>query len=62
MAVGDAEQLALMLAMCDIDVVRGPTQIVHLAESMILVDIPDGVWVLDTGSSNHMTKTRSALT
>jgi hypothetical protein len=62
MAVGGAEQPTLMLVTCDIDVVRRPTQIVHLAENVIPVDVPDGVWVLDIGASNHMTRTRSALT
>jgi hypothetical protein len=31
-------------------------------ENVILVDVPDGVWVLDTDASNHMTETRSTLT
>jgi len=60
--VGGAEQSTLMLATCNVDVVRGPTQIVHLAENMIPVDVPDGVWVLDTGASNHMMGTRTTLT
>jgi hypothetical protein len=55
--VGGAEQPTLMLATCDIDVMREPTQIVHLVENVILVDVPDGVWVLDTGASNHLTRT-----
>ena len=62
MVMGGAEQPALMLAACDVGVVHEPTQIVHLMESVIPVDVPDGVWVLDTGASNHMTGIRSALT
>ena len=38
------------------------SQIVHLAKKDVVpVECPDGVWVLDTGASNHMTRTRSAL-
>jgi hypothetical protein len=47
---------------CDGDVVRGPTQAVHLVENVVPIEVPDGVWVLDTGASNHMTGTRTALT
>jgi environmental stress-induced protein Ves len=42
---------------------RAPTQVVHLSEkNMVLIECPDGVWVLDTGANNHMTGTRSTLT
>ena len=60
--MGGAERLALMLAMCDVDIVHRPTQIVHLTKRLIPTNVPDGVWVLDTGASNHMTGMRSALT
>jgi hypothetical protein len=32
-----------------------------MEEKVVLVGIPDGVWVLDTGASNHMTGSLSAL-
>jgi hypothetical protein len=51
---------ALLMAACD--VVHGPSQIVHLMEKVVPIDVPEGVWVLDTGASNHMTGTRSLLT
>jgi hypothetical protein len=51
----------LMLATCH--VVHGSPQYVHLLEEKVKpVDVPSGVWVLDTGASNHMTGTLSALT
>jgi hypothetical protein len=49
-----------MMTMCD--VVQGPHQLVHLTEKVVPVVVPDSVWVLDTGASNHMTGTRSMLT
>jgi hypothetical protein len=49
-----------MLSTCD--VIRGPEQIIHLTEKVVPLNVPDNVWVLDTGASNHMTGTRSALT
>jgi hypothetical protein len=51
------------LAECD-GTVHGDKarQTVHLSEKITPADVPDGVWVLDTGASNHMTGTRSALT
>jgi hypothetical protein len=58
-AVGGTDQAsALMLAACDI--VHTP-QCVHLSEKVIPVDVPDGLWVVDTGASNHMTGSRSML-
>jgi hypothetical protein len=61
MAVGGEDQAgALMVATCD--VVHGPVQSIHLTEKVIPVDVPDGVWVLDTGARNHMTGARSMLT
>ena len=60
--MGGAERLALMLAMCDVDIVHRPTHIIHLMKRLIPKNVPDGVWVLDTGASNHMTGMRSALT
>lgn len=60
-AVGGTDhQGALMLATCD--VVHGPSQLVHLTEKVVPVVVPDGMWVLDTNASNHMTGTRSMLT
>jgi len=58
-AVAGHEQGALMLATCD--VVHAPHQIVHMTENVIPVEVPNDEWVLDTGASNHMTGTRSAL-
>lgn len=49
---------ALMVATCDIE--EEPSQ-VHLTEKVTPVLVPDGVWVLDTGASNHMTGNRSVL-
>lgn len=51
---------ALMLAMWN--VVYRPLQRVHLMENIILVEVPDDMWVLDTGASNHMKEVRSMLT
>lgn len=51
-----------MLVTCDVEVAHGPTQFIHVAEKVTPVDVPEGVWVLDTGTSNHMTGSHSALT
>ena len=50
------DQPALLMAAANI-VTRVPMQTVHLLEKQC----EDGVWVLDTGGSNHMTGSRSAL-
>jgi hypothetical protein len=61
LAAGGADMPgALMLATCD--VAHSSRQIVHLSEKVVPVNVPDGVWVLDTCASNHMTGTRSTLT
>lgn len=60
--MGGLDRGELMLATCSLDVVRKPTQTIHLTERVTPVEVPEGVWVLDTGASNHMTGTRSSLT
>jgi hypothetical protein len=56
LAVSGVEQHgALMLSMCD--VVHDSVQQVHLTEKIVPVTVPNDVWVLDTGASNHMTGT-----
>lgn len=57
---GDHGSGALLLATCDM--VHESQHIVHLTEKVVPMDVPEGVWVLDTGASNHMTGTMSALT
>jgi len=58
-AVGAADHNgALMLATCDIE--QGSSQVL-LTEKVTPVTVPKGVWVLDTGTSNHMTENRSLL-
>ncbi|CAD6273156.1 unnamed protein product [Miscanthus lutarioriparius] len=45
------------------DIIELPVEVVHLTEKKVVpVDCPEGVWVLDTGASNHMTGCRAALT
>jgi hypothetical protein len=62
-AVGVGDNLAMFLAVVS-GVTCSPTQVVHLMEkNVVLVECPDGVWVLDTGASNYMiVLSRDALT
>lgn len=51
--------MLLMATMCE---VIGVQKIVHLVEDKdVPIDCEDGVWVLDTGSSNHMMGAREAF-
>jgi hypothetical protein len=60
--IENEEQGALLMTQVEY-VEHSSLQLVHLAEEKVLpVQCPDGVWVLDTGASNHMTGTHSALT
>jgi len=55
------DQQAMLMSALNI-ITRVPMQIVHLLEKTVVpVQCEDGVWVLDTGGSNHMTGSRSAL-
>jgi hypothetical protein len=60
-AADDTEHAALLFAQVE-QASGGSTLTVHLAEDKVVpVVCPDEVWVLDTGASNHMTRTRSVL-
>ena len=53
---------ALLLAVAS-GVSQPSPEVVHLSEKKVIpVACPEGVWVLDTGASNHMTDSRAALT
>ena len=60
-AGGGVETGALLFAEVQ-GTVHGAPQFVHLSEEKVISMIcPEGVWVLDTVASNHMTGTKSAL-
>jgi hypothetical protein len=60
-AGGGVETGALLFAEVQ-GTVHGAPQFVHLSEENVISMIcPEGVWVLDTVASNHITGTKSAL-
>jgi hypothetical protein len=62
-AVADVDQQSALFLASTSSVVHAPFKSVHLMEKEVFpIDCADDVWVLDTGASNHMTGTRSALT
>jgi hypothetical protein len=60
--VGGADHnAALFLAVVE-DITKSPIEVVHLSEKKVVpVECPKGIWVLDTGASNHMTNCHEAL-
>jgi len=62
-AVGGAEHNGALFVAVACNVTVDSVEEVHLTENRVVpVDCPEGVWVLDTGASNHMTSCRAALT
>ena len=54
-AVGGADHNGALLLAVASNITMEPVEVVHLSgKKVVPIDCPEGVWVLDTGASNHM--------